>query len=105
MMEQRWQILREILMEETGISYCYYDPPATIRMYYPCIIFHLSDQDSKYADNMAYLRNLRWDVTVVDPVSTNGEIYVGELTSLPHCRFGRHYVADNLHHYTFSIYY
>lgn len=104
-MEQRWQILRELLMEKTDIDYCYYDPPASIRMTYPCVIFHLSDQDVIYADNQAYLSRLRWDVTIVDPVSTNGEIYIMEMIQLPMCRFGRHYVADNLHHYTFSLYY
>lgn len=104
-MEQRWEKLRKILMETTGLSKCYYDPPASIRMEYPCILFQLSSNYVLHADNMAYKSRFRWSVTIVDPVSTNGENYIAEMLALPYCAFDRHYATDNLHHYVFDIYY
>jgi len=35
----------------------YYQPPASIRMTYPCFRYELADVDTLYADNRAY-RNL-----------------------------------------------
>ncbi len=104
-MEQQWERLRKKLLGVTELSKCYYDPPASIRMTYPCIIFNLSSNHVRYADNGTYKSRLRWNVTIVDPVSTNGEKYIALMTSLPYCTFDRHYVTDNLHHYTFVIYY
>lgn len=104
-MAQRSDSLRELLMKITGIKYCYINPPSSIRMSYPCIIIHLSDQDRKFADNQRYWNWLRWSITIVDPESINGESYIEQLTSLSYCSFDRLYIADNLHHYVFSIYY
>ena len=81
----------------------YFQPPETIKMKYPCIIYHLDDYYILHADNNPYQMQKRYLVTVVDK-NPDSEIK-DEVASLPMCSFSRHYTADNLNHDVFTIYY
>lgn len=84
-------------------QHVYFQPPATVRMQYPAIVYRLSNYDVRYADNRGYKRKAAYTVTVVDR-NPDSEI-PGAFDDWPLCSFDRHYTADNLHHYTFRIYY
>ena len=56
-----------------------------------------------YANNAAYMRSYRYEVTVIDG-DPDCE-YIEAVLSLPMCTFDRHFVSDNLHHNTFTLYY
>lgn len=79
----------------------YYQPPASIRMTYPAIRYNLSDIPAVYADDIHYMKPLRYIVTVIDkdPDSVIAE-NVGELKM---CSFNRSYASDNLNHFVFEI--
>lgn len=95
--------LQKILEEILGSRNVYFQPPENIRMVYPCIVYGLSDVDSKYADNLLYSFRKKYTVTLAsrDPDTD----LVDKLLKLPMCSFDRSFVSDNLNHYVFDIYF
>lgn len=96
--------LHDLLCEILGSDHCYFSPPASIQMEYPCIVYHREANDDRYADNQKYLSNHRYTVTVIDE-DPDSEI-VDRLCDLPYCRMDRGpFVTDNLYHYPCTLFY
>ena len=95
--------LDDILREIVGSGKVYFDPPESVKMSYPCIVYERTDADTKYADNRPYHYTKAYQVTVIDrdPDSNLPD----KVAQLPLCRFARHFTADNLNHDVFIIYY
>lgn len=81
----------------------YYQPPATISMKYPCIVVSLDRITARYADNNPYSLNTCYNLTYICRDPDNEMKY--RLAQLSKCSFERAYSADNLHHYSFRLYY
>lgn len=90
------------ILESFGVA-AYFQPPETIRLSYPCIIYSLADILKEYADNHLYVGRDRYNMTLIDS-NPNNEI-VHKLIELPYCRFDRFYTSDNLNHWTYEIYF
>ena len=95
--------LHEKLCEILGSRNVYFQPPASVRLNYPAIIYSRKDIDNRYADDLVYKQDTAYDVTVIDP-NPDSEIVV-KVSRLPTCRFDRNYKADNLNHDVFTLYY
>lgn len=95
--------LHEKFCEILGSRNVYFQPPASVRLNYPAIIYSRKDIDNKYADDLVYKQDIAYTVTVIDP-NPDSEIVV-EVSRLPTCRFDRNYKADNLNHDVFTLYY
>lgn len=95
--------LHEKFCEILGSRNVYFQPPASVRLNYPAIIYSRKDIDNRYADDLVYKQDTAYDVTVIDR-NPDSEIVV-EVSHLPTCRFDRHYNADNLNHDVFTLYY
>lgn len=95
--------LQTILEEILGSKYVYFQPPASVKLHYPCILYRLNNEDSQFADNHPYIKARRYQVTVIDQ-NPDTEI-LGRVTSLPMCIFDRHYTADHLNHYVLNLYF
>lgn len=80
----------------------YFQPPESIKIDYPCILYELTSIDTKFADNKPYKQEKRYKVTVIDK-NPDSEI-PDKIGKLPMCIFDRHYTSDNLHHFVFNIY-
>lgn len=95
--------LQDILEEILGSGKVYFQPPATARMEYPCIIYTLETRNIEHANNRPYRQMKRYLITVVDsnPDSTIGD----RVAQLPTAQFGRSYKADQLNHQTFRVYF
>ena len=95
--------LHEILCDILGSRNVYFDPPESVKMQYDAIRYSRSRIDSTFANNSVYMQNDSYEVVVIyrDPDSDLPR----KISQLPKCRHGRHYVAENLHHDTFTIYY
>lgn len=52
--------LQEELEEILGSKNVYFQPPASVHIKYPCIIFELSNTDVKRADNKAFIKTNRY---------------------------------------------
>lgn len=86
-----------------GSRNVYYQPPESVKIDYPAIIYHRSDVDSKYANNKTYINTNRYEIIVIDKRPDNAAI--DEILKLPGCSFDRHYTSDNLHHDVLTLYY
>ena len=95
--------LQDMLESILGSKNVYYQPPAPIQMKYPAIVFFRNRIENKHADNKPYTQAISYDVTVIDKSPDNNVIF--KLSKLPQCRYDRHYIADNLHHDVFTLYY
>lgn len=93
----------QIKLEEIlGSREVYFDPPESVRMTYPAIVYSRSNIRSVFANNSPYRHSIAYEVTVIDP-DPDGE-YLTQLNTLSLCRHDRHYVADNLHHDTYTLF-
>ncbi len=95
--------LQRILEEILGSKNVYFQPPETIKMKYPAIVYSRSNIRNTYAGNFVYKQDYAYQVTVIDsnPVS---EI-VKKVSNLPMCSFSNHFVADGLNHDVFTLFY
>lgn len=89
--------------EVLGSKNVYYQPPESIKLKYPCIIYALADIYTRDADDMHYTKEKMYDVTVIsrDPDNTIAE----SLLNYPKTRFDRRNVVDNLYHDYLTLYY
>ena len=74
-----------------------------ITMHYPCIRYSRSHIDARFADNKPYLKHKRYELILIyeDADDDLPEKLIDEIT----VSHDRHYVADNLHHDVFSMYF
>ena len=95
--------LQTMLEELLGSRNVYYQPPASLRMQYPAIVYSRSKIENEFANNLVYKRAVAYDVTVIDK-NPDSEI-VEKVSFLPLCKHDRHYTSDNLNHDVFTLYY
>lgn len=81
----------------------YFQPPPTIQISYPCIVYRRDFANSDYADNLPYNYRQRYMVTIIDR-SPDSEI-IPKVAELPTSIFNRNYVTDNLNHDVFNVYF
>lgn len=86
-----------------GSRNVYYQPPASVKMSYPAIVYSRNDIQNDFANNDVYAQNRSYEVIVIDK-NPDSEI-VDKISQLPMCRFDRHYTSDNLNHDVFTIFY
>lgn len=94
--------LQATLEEILGSREVYFQPPATVQMHYPAIVYSRKRVDNKHANNGVYKQDNCYELTVIDK-NPDSEI-VNRISKLPLCRFDRHYKKDNLNHDVFTLY-
>ena len=90
----------EELLESRNV---YYQPPESVKLQYPAIVYSKSDIDSTYADDISYRLTHRYEITVLDKQPDNEVI--GKLLKEKYCSFDRHFKSDNLNHDVLTLYY
>lgn len=82
----------------------YFQPPESIKLRYPCIIYELSDEYVLSADDMRYSTKKMYDVTIIDK-NPDTKIPDNLAEHFVYCSFDRFFVSDNLNHYVYQLYY
>lgn len=95
--------LHEVLCEALGSRHVYFQPPESVKMTYPAIVYSRNNIGNDFADNTVYTQSLAYNVTVIDE-DPDSEILT-RISKLPTCRFNRHYSSENLNHDVFTIYF
>ena len=95
--------LHEVLCKSLGSRNVYYQPPESIRMQYPAIVYSRNDTENIFADDSVYMQAHEYRVVVIDE-NPDSEI-VEAVSKLPMCRFNRHYKQENLNHDVFTLYF
>lgn len=95
--------LQKLLLSILGTKYVYFQPPSTIHMKYPCIVYERSRIEGEHADNLVYRSLIKYTVTAIytDPDST----LPLEIAKIRTAKHSSHFVNDNLYHDVFEIYY
>lgn len=103
-MEDNRLELREklsIFMEECGETpKLYFQPAESVKLEYPCMIYHLKTLTSRKANDRPYHKTIAFDITYVtrSPASKVPTRMLAE----PLFAFDRYYTAENLHHYAYT---
>ena len=95
--------LQALLEDILGSRQVYYQPPASVKMQYPAIVYSRKDIDSRKADDISYIHTPVYELTVIDK-NPDSEIPI-QISQLPMCSYDRHYTSDNLNHDVFTIYF
>ena len=90
------------LEEILGSRNVYFQPPSSLQLKYPCIVYTRDSIDQEYSNNSKYFLRKRYPITVID--SNPDSSILDKVLSLPYTSFDRHFVADNMNHDIYSIY-
>ncbi len=94
--------LHEALCTALGSRHCYYQPPESVKMIYPAIVYKFQGLLTRRANNKLYLNAPSFMVTLID--SNPDSIIPDAILEIPYCQFDRHYISENLNHWVFTIY-
>ena len=95
--------LQAMLEELLGSRNVYFQPPSSVKMQYPAIVYSRSGINNNHADDSVYRQSLEYEVIVIDR-DPDSEI-VMKVSQLSCCSFDRHYTADKLNHDVFTLIY
>ena len=95
--------LHEILCKILESRNVYFQPPESVKMKYPAIVYGLSGIENTHAGNKPYLSKRKYSITIIDEDPDSP--IVGKFTALPVCRFDRFFKSDNLNHNVFTLYF
>lgn len=95
--------LQTLLEETLGSRNVYFQPPESVKMKYPAIVYSLNNIENTFANNSVYAQQTSYEIIVIDenPDST----IVTAVSRLPMCAFNRTYKSDNLNHIVFTLYF
>jgi len=95
--------LQAILEAILGSSEVYFQPPETVKMSYPAIVYSRIGEDVKYADDIRYIAKKQYKITVID--RDPDSLIPDDIAELPLCGFDRHFTTSNLNHDVYNLYY
>ena len=95
--------LQKNLSEILRSNNVYFQPPSSIQMKYPAIVYSLNVINVASADNNAYKLDHSYMITLISQLPDNEVI--DRLLMIPTCRFDRSYLSNNLYHYVFTLYF
>ena len=85
-------------------SHVYYQPPSTIQLTYPCVIYHRTSGYQLKADNIRYASIKHYIVQIIsktpDPIELEKI-----LNAFPMSSEINYFMDNNLYHYQISLYY
>lgn len=90
------------LRSALGSDNVYFQPPESVRMQYPAIVYSRYNISQHHADNFAYMQSPAYQITVIDP---DPDSKIWERVSLiPMCSYDRNFKSDNLNHDVFTVF-
>ncbi len=82
----------------------YFQPPESVKLVYPCIIYKLARPEARRADNKVYKFTQCYEITVIytDP---DYELPKEILHHFEYVDLDRYFTSDNLYHAVFTLFY
>jgi hypothetical protein len=96
-------ILQSNLETLLGSRNVYYNPPTSLMMNYPAIVYNDKEINQLYANNKTYRLTKAYTITVITKNGNND--IVDKLLEWPMCSYDRHYKTDSLNHYILTLYF
>lgn len=100
-MDQRAKLQQE--MEDLlGTRNVYFQPPPSIQMGYPAVVYSRVGVAARRADNSVISYHIRYQVTLIsrDPEDP----LIEKILMIPYCSHDRSYKQNNLNHDVFTVY-
>lgn len=94
--------LQRLLEDILGSRNVYYQPPASMKIKYPAIVYDLAGIDTRHANNRIYNHMLKYEITMID--DDVDETVFMKILNLPNCKYDRSFVTENLNHNVFTLY-
>ena len=91
--------LHEMLVSILGSRNVYFQPPESLTLKYPCIVYERSDIKNTPASDDVYLQHYTYEITVID--SNPDSDIPQKLSQRIPCRFVRHFATSGLNHDVF----
>lgn len=95
--------LHEALCEALGSRNVYFQPPESMKLNYPAIVYNRQNRDVTPADNLSYIGEWVYQAVVID--KNPDSPIVDRVADLPLTRYVRSFKSDNLNHDVFLITY
>jgi len=95
--------LHALLQSTLGTTHVYFQPPPTVQMTYPCIVYRRDSARTLFADDKPYRHMKRYQVIVID--RDPDSLIPDKIAELPTCIFDRFYTADNLNHDVYKLFF
>lgn len=95
--------LHKKLKEILGNANVYFQPPSSVKLKYPCIVYKLSRINTNSANNSPYIFSHLYELTLIEREPDTG---VAERLMLElNARFDRPFTSDNLYHTVLTLNY
>lgn len=85
-------------------THCYFNPPASLQMSYPCFRYYCTNDRDDFADGIHYRHFRRYTIIAID-LDPDSLIPDALVARLPYCGSDRNYVVDGLYHFSFTLFY
>lgn len=89
------------LMEGNNV---YFQPPESIKLQYPCIVYSRRSGNTKYADNYPYKYKTEYQLTLIDK-DPDTKFVTKLAMAFPMIRHSNFFVSENLNHDVFALFY
>lgn len=82
----------------------YFQPPESVKLKYPCIVYSRKSGDTKYADDNPYNYIQDYQLTIID--NDPDSRFVRKLAlAFPMIRHANFFIKDNLNHDVYILFY
>ena len=78
----------------------YFQPPETLTLKYPCVIYQIIDSPSVYADGIKYKQAIKFQIMYVTKKAVDD--VVDKILRNPFFNFQRFFASAGLNHYVFT---
>lgn len=95
--------LQTLLKELLGTNNVYFQPPPSVIMVYPCIVYKRDAANTIFADDKPYKHVKRYQIIYID--TDPDSVIPAKIAALPMCIFDRFYTADNLNHDVYKLFF
>lgn len=87
---------------QDGVS-VYFQPPSSVLMSYPAVVYNRDSNLATYADNAIYTNKIRYQVTVID--RDPDSLIPDKVMKLPLSKYVRHFTTEGLYHDIYDVYF
>ncbi|MGM9968898.1 MAG: hypothetical protein ACI35S_00710 [Anaeroplasma sp.] len=95
--------LQSKLEEILGSKNVYFQPPESLKINYPAIVYKRSSLLNTFANDNVYNQSCFYEITVIDRKPDSN--ITKKISRLPKTKFDRSFTSNNLNHDVLTIYY
>lgn len=94
--------LQSALEGITGVNKVYFQPPESIRLEYPCIVYSIKNHGFNHANDDKYIGVDKYEAVLIQ--KTYNESLIKSILRMKFCSHDAEYLNDNLYHDAFTIF-